>query len=282
MHSLLEIIKRSTEFLAGKGVESPRLSAEILIGHALGRKRMQLYLEFERPVTETELGLIRPLIKRRSLHEPLQYITGKAEFCGNVLKADRRALIPRQETEMLVEQVLAWCFANPPVERICDLGTGSGAIALALAQAMPNVGLVAVDVDSEAMALACENISSAGLQERVSVLPSNWYDALQGQSYDVIVSNPPYLSEEEMAQTAEEVQGFEPKIALAADDKGFGALEKIIAGAPRHLRPGGLLALETGITQHSRLLATLRTAGFNASYSKSDLTGRDRFILAVL
>lgn len=282
MLTVLDIIKRSTDFLTGKGVESPRLSAEILIGHALGRERMQLYLEFERPLTEADLDLIRPLIRRRSMHEPIQYIIGKTEFCGVWLKTDRRALIPRPETELLVDQVLAWCPFNAPVDRICDLGTGSGAIALALANALPHTSIVAVDIDAKALELACENISIGGMQDRVKPVVSDWYEALQVEAYDVIVSNPPYLSEEEAGQTAQEVRGFEPKIALSATNAGLGAFEQIIVNAPRYLRPGGLLALETGITQHGQLLSWLRAAGFSSCSSKCDLSGRDRIILAVL
>src|SRR5215212_9505073 len=133
MLTVLEIIKRTTEFLAAKGIESPRLNAELLIGHALERKRMQLYMEFERPLSEAELEKIRPLVRRRAQREPMQYIVGETEFFGLKLKVDRRALIPRPETEQLVEHVVTARLSSPPV-RILDLGTGSGAIALALAQ----------------------------------------------------------------------------------------------------------------------------------------------------
>src|SRR5438309_55337 len=124
MLTVLEVIKRTTEFFTGKGIDSPRLNAEMLIGHALGLKRMQLYLQFERPLGEPELALIRPLVRRRGLHEPVQYIIGETEFCGLRLKVDRRALIPRPETELLVEHAVAAC-ATPPSTAL-DLGTGSG------------------------------------------------------------------------------------------------------------------------------------------------------------
>ena len=146
MLTVLEIIKRSTEFFAAKGIESPRLNAELLIGHALHRRRMQLYLEFERPLAEAELELIRPLIRRRARQEPLQYILGDAEFFGLTLKVDRRVLIPRPETEQLVEQVIAACPSAPA--RILDLGTGSGAIALALAKAFPTAAVAVRDGES--------------------------------------------------------------------------------------------------------------------------------------
>ena len=283
MFTILEIIKRTTDFLAAKEIPSARLNAELLIGHALGRKRMQLYLEFERPLTEEELARIRPLVKRRSQHEPLQYIVGETEFCGVKLKVDRRGLIPRPETELLVELVRAWCEGNPPVSRIMDLGTGSGAIAVALGRALPGVSVTAVERSAEALSLAQENVAAAGLGERVRLIASDWFTGIPipVDAFDVVVSNPPYLSTAETAETPLEVRGFEPMAALTASDEGYGDLETIIAGAPRFLRRGGLLALETGIAQHSRLLAAATRAGFTRTESKQDLTKRDRFILAV-
>jgi release factor glutamine methyltransferase len=282
MLTVLEIIKRSTDFLALREIASPRLNAEVLIGHALGRSRMQLYLEFERPLTETELTLIRPLIKRRSLHEPLQYILGHVDFGGGAIKVDRRALIPRPETELLVEFVVAWAKANPPADRMADLGTGSGAIALALARALPSATVVAAESDPNALALARENFALAGLGNRVEAVASDWFSGIVPPAFDIVVSNPPYLSEQETAETAPEIRQFEPKQALVANDGGYADLERIISAAPLHLRPGGLLALETGIAQHPRLLEKVQSVGFSQAESKCDLAGRDRFILAVL
>jgi release factor glutamine methyltransferase len=281
MLTVLEIIKRTSEFLGAKGVASPRLNAELLIGHALGRNRMQLYLEFERPLTEAELAQLRPLVRRRAQHEPLQYIVGTQEFCGLKLKVDRRALIPRPETELLVELVLAWAAANPPAQRFLDLGTGTGAIALAVAQKVPEAKVVAGERSAAALALAAENAAAAGLAARVEFLASDWYAQIPPAAFDVIVSNPPYLSAVEVAETAVEVREFEPPEALAAADGGFKDLETVIDGAPRYLRRGGLLALETGIAQHPRLVERLSRLGFSGVESKPDLTGRDRFILAV-
>lgn len=278
MLTVLEIIKRTTEFLAGKGVESPRLNAELLVGHALARKRMQLYLEFERPLTEAELEKIRPLVRRRAQREPLQHIVGETEFGGLRLKVDRRALIPRPETEQLLELVQA-AAGGAPV-RILDLGTGSGALALGLARAFPAARVTAVDRDADALALARENAAATGLAPRVDFLQSDWFARVAAEPFEVIVANPPYLTAQETAEAAPEVRSFEPLHALTAGDDGVADLARIVAEAPRFLVAGGLLALETGIAQHPRLLALVREAGFARGESKQDLTGRDRFVLA--
>jgi release factor glutamine methyltransferase len=279
MLTVLEIIKRTTDFFAGKGVESARLNAELLIGHALGLKRMQLYLQFERPLTEAELEKVRPLVRRRGQHEPLQYILGETEFHGLRLKVDRRALIPRPETEQLVEQAAAAC-SSPPAT-VLDLGTGSGAIVLALAKLFESAKVTAVDLSAAALELARENAAANGLAERVGFIASNWFEALpEGEKFELIVANPPYLSAAETEATAIEVRMFEPISALMAGDAGLSDLRQIMREAPRFLAPGGLLALETGIGHHAVLLAAAREAGFSRAESRTDLTGRDRFLLA--
>lgn len=281
MLTVLEIIRRTTEFLASRGVESPRLSAEHLVGHALGLNRMRLYLEFERPLTEPELVRIRPLVKRRSQREPLQHILGEVDFAGVRLKVDRRALIPRPETELLVEVVASWAVENPPVARIADLGTGTGAIALGLAERLPSVTVLAVDREDAALTLARENAAARSCGARVEFVRSDWFTAMPPAPYDIIVSNPPYLSEAELVDVAPEVRDFEPRSALVAAEDGLGDLLKIISGAGEHLRRGGLLALETGPSQHAALIAAATAAGYSKVESRRDLSGRDRFILAV-
>jgi release factor glutamine methyltransferase len=281
MLTVLEIIKKTTDFFAARGIESPRLNAELLIGHALSRKRMQLYLEFERPLSELELEKVRPLVRRRAQHEPVQYILGETEFFGLKLKVDRRALIPRPETEQLVEHVITACGAAAPAS-ILDLGTGTGAIALALAHAFPAAAIVAVDRSEDALALARENAATTAGGPRVTFLASDWFAAVPAMSFNVIVANPPYLTAEETAQTAPEVRGFEPVDALTAVGDGLADLETIIASAPRYLKPGGLLALESGISHRERLLEKIRVAGFSRSEAKQDLSGRDRFVFAFL
>ena len=282
MLTILDIIKKTTDFLAGKGVESARLNAELLIGHALALKRMALYLQFERVLSELELDKIRPLVRRRSQREPLQYILGETEFHGLKLKVDRRALIPRPETELLVERVLATCAERANVAtNVLDLGTGSGAIALAMAAGMPSASVTAVDFSEDALALARENAIATGLQHRVVFTRSHWFAGLPAEArFDVMVANPPYLSAEETAETAPEVRAHEPATALTAAEGGLADLRAIVAQAPEYLNAGGLLALETGITHHSEVLRLARTAGFSRMESRQDLTGRDRYVLA--
>ena len=277
--TVLEVIKRTTDFFAGKGIESPRLNAEQLVGHALGLQRMQLYLQFERALTPAELEAIRPLVRRRGQREPMQYIIGETDFFALKLKVDRRALIPRPETEHLLEIVTSRPGATPSA--ILDLGTGSGAIALGLARHFPEAAVTAVDLSEEALALARENAAASGLANRVTFVRSNWFAELPPETrFDLIVANPPYLSAEEVAQTQPEVQGHEPAAALAAAEDGLADLRAILTGAPRYLAPGGWLALETGIAQHAQLSRLAADAGFARTESLVDLTGRDRFLLA--
>lgn len=298
--TLLEVIQKTTDFFTAKGIESARLNAELVIGHALGLKRMQLYLQFERVLAEPELEKIRPLVKRRSQREPLQYIVGETEWSGLKLKVDRRALIPRHETELLVELIgervpapVTDAVAVTDVEvngaptemRILDLGTGTGAIALALAKRYANAVVTAVDASGDALALAADNATALELGGRVTLVKSNWYDALpvpaaDTERYDVIVSNPPYLTAEETAAAEPEVRVHEPVSALTAADAGLADLRIIISGAGRFLKSGGLLALETGIAQHATLTKWLGEAGFTEVESKRDLTDRDRFVFA--
>ena len=277
--TVLEIVKKTTDFLQERGVESPRLNAELLIGHALGLKRMQLYLQFERILAEPELEKIRPLVRRRGKREPVQYIVGETDFSGLKLKVDRRALIPRPETELLIELIVSR-RPGPPA-RVLDLGTGTGAIALALAKAWPEAQVTAVDTSAEALDLARENAAATGLAERVTFLLSDWMAQVPAEPlFDVIVANPPYLSTEETAESLPEVRDFEPALALTAGDRGLAALRVILAEAPRFLAPGGLLALETGIAHHAELLPLAAAAGFTKTESLRDLTDRERYFLA--
>jgi len=291
MRSVLEIITASSDYLAARGIESPRLNAEHLIGHALGLPRMQLYLQFERPLIERELETIRGLLRRRAAREPLQYIVGETEFFGLTLKVDSRALIPRPETEYLVSLLTERLGTGevPAPRRILDLGTGTGAIALALAKHWDGAEVVALDASADALALARENAERNGLGDRVTYLESDWLSALASDAegrasapFDLIVSNPPYLSAEEVAESLAEVKHHEPARALSPGQSGMEAIRKIVAEAPRYLAQSGLLALETGIAQHAELAELFREVGFAHYEFLPDLAHRPRYALAWL
>lgn len=280
MLSVLEIIKKTTDFFEARGIEHARFNAEHLIGHALGLKRMQLYLQFERLLKEQELEKIRPLVRRRAAREPLAYVLGETDFHGLRIKCDRRALIPRPETEELVALGLGK-LGSSVTAPLLDLGTGTGCIALSLAKTFASAPVYAVDKSAEALSLASENAEGNGLTGRVTFLESDWYSAVPAElRFAAIFSNPPYLTQRECEETLPEVRSFEPHSALVADKEGLSDLENIVAGAASRLQDGGFLFLETGIAQHPALLEQLKAAGFSEFASHQDLSGRDRFLSA--
>ena len=282
MNSLLELLKKSTDFLAKKGIENARLQSELIFAGTLHCRRLDLYLQFERPLTQEETDLLRERILRRAKHEPAQYILGDTDFRNLTLKCDPRALIPRPETEELVGFVLEKINRHNPngaPARILDLGTGTGAIALSLATERPETQVVAVDKSADALALARENHAGIDPAPAVEFLQSNWFENVSG-SFDVIVSNPPYLTQSEWECAQPEVRDHEPISALVAENAGISDLEKILSDARKHLLPGGFIALETGIAQHEALAKIALSCGFSGTESLTDLSGRPRFFFA--
>lgn len=279
--TVLDVIQRSSTFLQGKGVESPRLNAEWLIASALGMDRMKLYMQFDRPLKEAELADMRSKVARRAKREPLQYILGTTPFHELELKVDRRALIPRPETEQLAELAIDSLGENDGAYRIVDLGTGSGAIALALAFALPRAKLFAVDASLEALELAQENALGCGLQNRVEFVLSDWFSDFGPEGdFDLIVSNPPYLTEEEMRTAEPEVKDFEPRTALFAEKAGLSDLETIVRDAQGRLKKGGILWLETGVAHRGPLIELCEKLGYASSRGIDDWSGRPRFVTA--
>lgn len=282
METVLEILRKTTDFLARKELPSPRLEAELLLAHALGLKgRLELYLQYERPLDDATLGRLRDLVRRRGARVPWQHLLGEVEFHDLKLKVDGRALIPRPETEEMVELILAAATDSPPAT-LLDLGTGTGALALALAQAFPEAKVVAVDESREALSLAAENVARHPLlAPRVSLRRSNWWAGVP-ETFDLVVANPPYLTEQEWASAQPEVKDHDPYAALVAAEAGLADLREILIGAPAHLRPGGHLWLETGLDHHEALAELAATTGFTSWSSHDDLSGRSRFFHAVI
>lgn len=278
MLTIREVKERTETFFKEKGVPNAKLDTDILIAHSLGMKRLELYLDLDRPLTEAQLAELRPLVKRRAGREPLQYIIGSTEFYGLKLKVDTRALIPRHETEELIELIVE--RLNTPPARILDLGTGSGAIALALASKYPEATVTAIDLSTDALALASENTESLKLADRVTFLEGSWFESLpEDTKFDLIVANPPYLTEAEMISAEPEVISHEPRDALVSGSDGLDDLRILIEGAPKFLADAGLLAMETGIAQAEALSAMALNASLDGQ-SIEDLSGRPRFFFA--
>ncbi|MEX2467592.1 MAG: peptide chain release factor N(5)-glutamine methyltransferase [Gemmatimonadota bacterium] len=282
--TVLRLILWSAEYLDGKGVERARLDGEHILAHALGLKRLDLYLQYDRPLTPDELDSFRPLLKRRAAREPLQYILGSQPFRELDLEVDRRVLIPRPETEILVGEVLAWARArgDGPFD-VLDIGTGSGAIALSLALEGPFFRrIVATDVAPEALEVATCNRAAANLEDRVEFREGADYTALEpDERFDLIVSNPPYVPEPERVDLEPEVVDWEPGTALFAGADGLDVTRRLVAGAPARLRSGGMLALEVGAGQTGAVEGLLEgMGGWEGITVKADLTGRERIVMA--
>lgn len=274
--TVLEVLQATTAYLKKHNVENSRLNAEHLMAHALGRKRIELYLDFERELTETELGPLRELVKRRSEGEPLQHLLGNVEFCGLTFLCDKRAMVPRSETEQLVELVEARIENRE--SRIVDVGTGSGVIAISLAAKFPEAKILAVDISDDALALAQENAAMLNLKDRVQFLKSRLLENVEG-AFDLIAANLPYVSTQDRHTLSREVL-HDPEVALFAGKRGDELVRELIDQALTRLHPGGLLALEIGLGQSETLLSALAEKNYRDICSKNDYNGVTRFIFA--
>jgi release factor glutamine methyltransferase len=282
--TLLEVLQSSTDYFKKRKIDNPRLNAEHLLAHVLGRKRIELYLQFERDLAESELTPLRKLVRRRGEGEPLQHLLGTVEFCGHAFAIDKRAMIPRPETEELVELLIADCpprrvnFLRNADSRIVDVGTGSGVIALSLAAKLPEAEIHAVDVSEDALHLARENAKRLGLSERVQFTKGNLLENFV-ERFDLIVANLPYISMQDRQSLSREVL-HDPEVALFAGERGDELIHELIDQAPPHLRPGGLLALELGIDQSESILDFLARKKYKDIASKNDYSGTPRFVFA--
>jgi release factor glutamine methyltransferase len=274
--TVLEVLQAATAHLKKHGVENPRLNAEHLLAQVLGRKRIELYLDFEQKLTETELGPLRELVKRRSEGEPLQHLLGTVEFCGLTFLSDKRAMVPRPETEELVESLKS--EIEDPKSKIVDVGTGSGVIALSLAAEFPEARILAVDISDDALALAQENAIRLDLGSRVQFLKSRLLETIEG-TFDLIVANLPYISSQDRHTLSREVLR-DPEVALFAGARGDELVRELIDQAPTRLRPGGMLALEIGLGQGQALLSVLTEKNYRDICSKNDYNGVTRFLFA--
>jgi release factor glutamine methyltransferase len=269
--TLGEVLKLSTGFLEGRGVSSPRLDAEFILAHALGLARLDLYLEHDRPLTEAELDRCRAPVERRGRREPLAYVLGDWGFRRLTLRCDSRALVPRPETEVLVERALALLEGIERPE-VLDVGTGTGAVALSLVDERPDAGVSALDISPGALALARENAEATGLE--VTLREGDFHAGLPGGPYDLVVSNPPYVRPDEIETLEPEVRDWEPREALVSEN---GPAEVARVALPA-LKPGGALALEVGDGQAPAVAAALEELGYRDVTITVDLNGRERIV----
>jgi release factor glutamine methyltransferase len=284
------LILWSAAYLRERGVEQSRLDAEHLLAHTLRLPRLQLYLQHERPLTPEELAAFKPLLRRRAAREPLQYVLGRAAFRKLDLEVDSRVLIPRPETEVLVDVVLEWArrrvggngagvAAGARTLTVVDVGTGSGCIALALAAEGPFRRVLATDASPAALQVAAGNARLAPPDVELELRAGGLLEPLSGERFDALVSNPPYIAEGERDELAPEVRNFEPHSALFAGEDGLRMIRALVAGAEGALLPGGLLALEVGVEQTARVARMIEDTGAFAPPSvHRDLTGRPRIV----
>jgi release factor glutamine methyltransferase len=271
---LLEVLRGTERYLADRGVENPRLNAEHLLAHALGLKRMELYLQFDRPLTEAERAPLRDLVKRRGAREPLQHVLGTAEFHGRTFACDKRALVPRPETEQLVELALE-IAKDKPAATILDIGTGSGVIALTIALELPSATVHATDLSPDALALAAENATRHALTDRLVVHQADLLPPDDAR-FDLIIANLPYIPAEEIASLSPEVR-LDPASALDGGADGLDLIRRLIDTAPDRLAPGGALLLEIGLGQADAVNTLLSARKFRDISVRPDYQNIPRF-----
>jgi release factor glutamine methyltransferase len=278
--SILEVIQRSTEFLARKGVASPRLQVESLLAHLLRMPRMKLYLSFERVLTSAELDALRALVQRRGQREPLQYIVGSTSFCGLEIALNRDVLIPRPETELLAER--AWTFLQQAREASAlEIGTGSGCLAIALAHHAPQAKVCATDFSGPALELARRNAEANQVSDRVQFCPGNLFAAAPADArFDLIVSNPPYIPTARLGALEAEVRDYEPRSALDGGADGQDFYRRIAAEAGARLRPAGRVMVELDDEGAEATRRIFQRARWRVEGVEKDYNGHERILVA--
>lgn len=268
--TLGEVLSATTDYFARKGIDTPRLDAELILSHALGLSRIELYTQHDRPLTEAERSGARPLVERRGRREPLAYVLGEWGFRRLTLATDARALVPRPETEIVVERALA-LIAAIEAPRVVDVGTGSGAIALSIAAEHPGAVVTATDLSPDALGLAHEN--AARLELEILTVETDLLAGLPGP-FDLVVSNPPYVSPDELPALQPEVRDWEPRLAVV----GATQTEELARAARAVLRPGGFVVLECHELQARSVAALLSDLGYAGATITRDLAGRERVV----
>lgn len=274
--TVLNLLKWTANFFSGKGIENGRLDAELLLAEILHLNRIGLYLNFDRPVQSDELAAFRALIERRARREPIAYILGHCEFWSLTFKVGPEVLIPRGDTETLVEAALK---VLPQGGMLLDVGVGSGAIALAIAHERPDLSIEGIDLSPAALAIATENAQTLGVAARVTLRKGDLFALDGSRQYDVIVSNPPYIPEDDIDGLEPEVARYEPRAALAGGPDGLACYRRLIPDLARLLAPGGVAALEVGAGQAADVAVLLAASGLGGAWTRCDLGGIERCVI---
>ena len=272
--TVVRMLEWATEYFKSRDVPSPRLSIEWLLSHVLNAKRLDLYLQFDRPLTRDELDMLKPLVLRRAEHEPLQYIIGQTDFYNLTIRVTPDVLIPRPETEQLVERILADHSGEEPL-RFLDIGTGSGCMALAVKKVRPMWEVTAIDISEEALRVAAQNARDHKLDIRFHLASFEDYNPVLKQ--DIIASNPPYIGPEDSGELPHEVSAYEPALALLASDV-EDVYRKLTEFCRNHLAPGGSFYFEINEKHGDNLLLLCNSAPYKSCLLK-DWSGKDRFIV---
>jgi len=274
-----------TNYFTDKRVDSPRLSAELLLSHVLAMKRIELYAQFNAPVSAQSLEVLHRLVKRAGEHEPVAYLTGKTEFYSLELEVNADCMIPRPETELLVQRAIEFLRTREGSQFVCDLCTGSGCIAVAIAKNFSAASIIATDICDKALATAARNVDKHQLNERIKLLCGDLFEPVISQldveTFDLIVSNPPYVTTAEYEALDKNVKDYEPRTALFAGADGMDVYRRIIEKADRFLKPGAALMLEIGYAQGPAVSDLLeRTGVFSEIKVEKDFSNNDRIVSA--
>jgi release factor glutamine methyltransferase len=283
--TIQKLLNWVTEYLAAKGIESPRLSAELLLSHVLGLKRIDLYTQFDKQVPQQQLNNLHDLVKRAGLHEPVAYLTGKTEFYSLELDITADCMIPRPETELLVQRSIEFLRTRSGIQYVCDLCTGSGCIAVAIAKNFPDARITATDISDAALKIAARNVEKHQLKERVRLLCGDLFEPIIQQldvsQFDLIVCNPPYVSTAEYEKLDKNIKDYEPASALLAGEDGMDIYQKIINKVDEFLKPGAALMLEIGYAQGSAVRGLLeQTGAFTEIKIEKDPHNNDRIVIS--
>ena len=280
--TIQKLLNWITEYFTNNGIDSPRLSAELILSHVLAMKRIELYTQFDKSVSKQHLDQLHDLVKRAAKSEPISYLTGKTHFYSLELNVTPDCMIPRPETELLAERAIEFLRTRRGSQSVCDLGTGCGCIAIAIAKNSPDVRIIATDISDAALAVAAKNVECHQLNNKIKLICGDLFDPLSDtEKFDLIVCNPPYISAVEFEKLDKNIKDYEPKLALFAGEDGLDIYRRIAEKVDNFLKSNAALMLEVGYNQGQAVKQLLEQSGcFTEIKIEKDSSGNDRIIIA--